>query len=149
MVELGVPGLDYGEALLPLDCLVYSVHCTVSTSDIHVHWASKETCHFFRARLTLIQSIKMNHIWTQIHYSYPYQAHLKKHRFAWVKKEKNVVKSQEVIFTKSLKLLASRAGSLPQTKTSTAFAFITHHWNWMNLVKMSCLLNDYTVGLHH
>ena len=35
----------------------------------------------------------MNHIWTQINYSTPYQAHLKTQRFAYVKMEKNVVKS--------------------------------------------------------
>ena len=33
---------------------------------INLHWASKETYHFFRVSLTEIQSIKMNHIWTQI-----------------------------------------------------------------------------------
>ena len=30
------------------------------------YWASKETYHFFRVTLTKIQSINMNHIWTQI-----------------------------------------------------------------------------------
>ena len=40
---------------------------------------------------------------------------------AWVKKEKNVVKLQEVDFQKSTqKLLASRAGSSPQTKAGMA-----------------------------
>ena len=42
-----------------------------------IHWASKETYHFFRATCTKIQSIKMNHIWTQISYSTPYWAYLK------------------------------------------------------------------------
>ena len=52
-----------------------------------IHWASKETYHFFRATLTKTQSIKMNHISTQFSYSTPYQAHFKKQTFGWVKKE--------------------------------------------------------------
>ena len=32
----------------------------------NIHWASKETYHFFRVSPTEIQSINMNHIWTQI-----------------------------------------------------------------------------------
>ena len=84
------------------------IHITVE-----LHWASKETYHFFRATLTKIHCIKINHIWTQISYSYPYLAHLKKKkRFAWVKKETNAVKSQEVSFPNSQKLFASRPGSL-------------------------------------
>ena len=43
-----------------------------------IHWASKETDHFFRATLTKIRSIKINHNWAQISYSTPYQAHLKR-----------------------------------------------------------------------
>ena len=35
----------------------------------HLHWASKETYHFFRATLTKIHSIKINHIWTQISFN--------------------------------------------------------------------------------
>ena len=30
-----------------------------------IHWASKETCHFFRSTLTKIHAIKITHIWTQ------------------------------------------------------------------------------------
>ena len=33
---------------------------------IYVHWASKETYHFFRVTFTEIHCIKMIHIWTQI-----------------------------------------------------------------------------------
>ena len=43
----------------------------------NIHWASKETYHFFRATLTKIHYIKINHIETQISYSSPYEAHLK------------------------------------------------------------------------
>ena len=33
---------------------------------VELHWASKETYHIFRVTLTKIQSININHIWTQI-----------------------------------------------------------------------------------
>ena len=58
----------------------------------YIHWASKETYHFFRAMLTKIHHIKMNYIWTQISYtcSSPHEAHLENKRVAFVKKEKNV-----------------------------------------------------------
>ena len=68
--------------------------------DLHIHWASKETYHFFRAMLTKIHRIKMNHIWTQISYGSPHDAHLKNKMVAFVKKEKNAVKLQNVIFSK-------------------------------------------------
>ena len=44
---------------------------------LHLHWASKETYHFFRGTLTKIRRIKLNHIWAQISFNTPYQAHLK------------------------------------------------------------------------
>ena len=34
-----------------------------------IHWASKETYHFFRVTLTKIHSIKINHIWTKISFN--------------------------------------------------------------------------------
>ena len=37
--------------------------------EMEIHWASKETYHFFRATLTKIHSIKINHIWTQISFN--------------------------------------------------------------------------------
>ena len=70
-----------------------------------LYWASKETYHFFRATLTKIHHIKINHIWTQISYNSPREAHLKNQRIAFVKKEKNPVKSPRLIFQKSQKLL--------------------------------------------
>ena len=62
----------------------------------------------------------MNHTLTQFSYSSStsYQAHLKKKMFAWVKKEWNGVKSQDVTFQKSQKLLVSRPRSSAQTKAS-------------------------------
>ena len=47
--------------------------------------------------LTRIHHIKIN-IWTLVSYSTLYEAHLKNQRVAFVKKEKNVVESQKVIF---------------------------------------------------
>ena len=44
--------------------------------------------HFFRATLTKIHRIKINHIWTQIIYSSPHEAHLRNKRVAFVKKGK-------------------------------------------------------------
>ena len=55
----------------------------------------------------------MNHIWTQISYSSPIEAHLKNQRVVFVKKEKNAVKSQQVIFQKSQKLLAENLHKRP------------------------------------
>ena len=34
-----------------------------------LHWASKETYHFFRVTFTEIHCIKINHIWTQISFN--------------------------------------------------------------------------------
>ena len=42
------------------------------------------------------------------------------------------MKSQEVNFQKSQKLLASRAGSSKQTKAAVDSVYVTRHWNWMN-----------------
>ena len=36
-------------------------HCTYT----YIHWASKETYHFFKATLTKIYDIRINKIWTQ------------------------------------------------------------------------------------
>ena len=38
---------------------------------LHIHWASKETYHFFKATLTKIHAIKINNIWTQISFNTP------------------------------------------------------------------------------
>ena len=68
---------------------------------------------FFRATLAKIHRIKINHIWTQISYSSLHEAHLKYQRFTFVKKEKNAVKLQKVIFQKSQKLLADNLQERP------------------------------------
>ena len=51
--------------------------------------------HFSRAALTKIHNIQINHIWTQISYSSPYEAH------DFVQEEKSAVNLQKVIFQKS------------------------------------------------
>ena len=45
--------------------------------------------------------------------------------------EKNAIKSQEVNFQKSQKLLASRAGSSEQTKAGTAFTSPAIEIEWI------------------
>ena len=51
-------------------------------------YTERQTKHcFFRATLTEIQSIKMNHNWSRISNSTPYQAHLQKKKILRVKKE--------------------------------------------------------------
>ena len=73
------------------------IHSTCSD----VHWASKETYHFFKATHIKIQSIKMNHNWAQISSSTPYQActSQKTNVSSSKKKKKSKIrwKSQEVI----------------------------------------------------
>ena len=49
-----------------------------SVNRIDIHWASKETYHFFKATLSKIHCIKMNHIWTQINCINSCYAHQKK-----------------------------------------------------------------------
>ena len=39
--------------------------------EMFIHWASKGTYHFFRAKLTKIHAIKNNHIWAQISFNTP------------------------------------------------------------------------------
>ena len=71
----------------------------------YVHWASKETYHFFRVTLTKIHSIKINHIWTQISFN----TISEKHKIFSLQKGENTVWSRNVIFRKSQKLHTERA----------------------------------------
>ena len=89
-----------------------------------VHWASKETYHFFRTTLTKILSIKMNH-WTQISLSTSknkWLFGLKKAKIQW-----NHKRSLKKI-TKSARLLS---WEFPTDKSKYS-GYITRHWNWMN-----------------
>ena len=72
----------------PLYTVTNSIMFHIVLCFTNIHWASKETYHFFRATRTKIQSIKINHIWTQISYSSRHKAHLKNQRVAFAKKEK-------------------------------------------------------------
>ena len=58
---------------------------------IYIHWASKETYHFFRATLTKIHSIKINHIWTQISFT------------ALILLNKNIRNTQDILASKRRK----------------------------------------------
>ena len=77
----------------------YEVCMGVTGSTLNV----KRTYLFFRATLTKIYLIKMNHIWTQISYSSPHEAHLEKknQRVAFVKKEKMRWNGKRSIFTET------------------------------------------------
>ena len=55
----------------------------------------------------------MNHIWTQISYSSPHEAHLKNQRVGFVKQEEKLVKLQKVTLKKSQKLLADNLHERP------------------------------------
>ena len=90
---------------------------------IIIPWASKETYHFFRVTLTKIHLIKMNHIWTQISFSFPHEAHLKNQRVAFVKKEKNVVKLLFFKHHRNCSLRTSTKGRLFRTFNSYSFNF--------------------------
>ena len=78
-----------------------------------VNWASKETYHFFRAMLTKIYCIKINHIQTQISYTSPDDAHVTNLKITFAIKEKNVMKLLKVTFQKSQKLLAENLRERP------------------------------------
>ena len=88
--------------------------------EIQLHRVSKETYYFFRATLTRIHCIIINHIWTQIsyRYSFPYEAHLKNQRVAFAKKKKYAMKLQKVIFLKSQKLLTENLYERPPIQKS-------------------------------
>ena len=64
----------------------------------NVHWASKETYHFFRTTLTKSHCIKINNIWTQISFNTPYKEYLKKTRFSRVKKERTRLNHERSFF---------------------------------------------------
>ena len=71
-------------------CISLSMVHTLLHSNVMsvLHTEHQKKHHFFRATLTKIH-IKINHIWTQITYSSPYEAHLKNKITAFVKREKN------------------------------------------------------------
>ena len=90
---------------------------------ILIHWASKETYitsseyHSLKSKAStwIIFGHRLGKFILNKH------MYLKKQKFTSIKEEITAMKSQEVNFQKSQKLLASRAGSSKQTKAGTAF----------------------------
>ena len=64
-----------------------SIFSTIS--DIHIHWASKETYHFFK-KSTKIHAIKINNIWTQTSFN--------------ILLNKNIWKTQDFLASKRKKM---------------------------------------------
>ena len=90
-----------------------------------IHWASKETYHFFRLCHSLKSKASTWIIFGHRLGKFILNKHIKKIKFTSIKEEINAMKWQEVNFQKSQKLLASRAGS-------RYGVYVTRHWNWMN-----------------
>ena len=86
----------------------------------------KKTYHFFRATLTKIYSIKINHIWTQISYSFPHEAHLKTSNGCFCQKEKKCCEIAIRHFLKSQKLLAEDLPERPPIQ-NIQWLFIRFH----------------------
>ena len=88
----------------------------------NIHWASEGLITSSEGRLLKSTSSKLiiKIIWISISYSSPYEAHLKNPKFAFVKKEKKAVKSQEIIFQnhRNCSLRTSRKGRLFRTFNS-------------------------------
>ena len=58
--------------IIPEENLLITYHINLHThayTHSYLHWASKQTYHFFRAMFTEIHWIKINHIWTQINFN--------------------------------------------------------------------------------
>ena len=95
---------------------------------LELHWASNETYQFFRATLTKILSIKMNHIWTQFSYIYSYLAKLKEKGLLESKRRKMRWNRKRSFSKKSQKVLASPASWEFPADKSTYGGYITRHW---------------------
>ena len=86
---------------------------------------------FFRATLTKILRIKINHIWTQISYSSPHQAHLRTKGCLCQKGRKKVVRSKSFFF-KTHRNGSSHRFTICQTQ-KRVHDYITHYENEINL----------------
>ena len=89
----------------------------LSSWSTFIHWASREAYHFFRAALAKFQSIKMNHIWTQISYIYLYFSTSKKQnkgllyskrRNMWWNRKRSVFKNHRNCWSPGLGVLRRR-----------------------------------------
>ena len=103
------------------NCCTFFSSPTPLITQKKVNWGSKETYHFFRATFTEIHCIKMIQIWTLGKFVLNIKAHVKKQKFNSINEEINGMKSQEVIFQQSQKLLACRAGSSDETIARRVF----------------------------
>ena len=105
---------------------IASLHATdspitnVSLLSSNIHWASKETYHFFRVTLTKIHSIKLDHNWTKLQYFL----------LLSIFENANVCLSQkgEKCGEKAAWFLSSEIA----TDKSQYGCYISHQWNWMN-----------------
>ena len=88
-----------------------------------IHWASKETYHFFSTTLTKIHCLKINNIWRQISFNTPWKEYLKNTIFSRGQKGENAVKSRKVIFRKSQKLLTERAPQRQPIQKFNSYSF--------------------------
>ena len=90
-----------------------------------IHWASKETYHFFRATLTKIHFIKISNIWAQISFNIPSWEYLKNTRFSRIKKERTWLNHERPFFENHRNCSPSElhGGSLFRTFNSYSFNF--------------------------
>ena len=90
----------------------------------------------------------MNHILTQISYNrFPYYAHLKKRRFAWVKRKKcgEIARGCFSKITETARLLGWEFAA----DKSRYSGYITLHWNWINsywMLWIGCLRGAHSVS---
>ena len=83
-----------------------------------IHWASKETYHFFRAMLTKIYAIKINYIWTQISFNKTQDLLTSKMRKMWLNHERSFFENRRNCSPSEL-----HGGGLFRTFNSYSFNF--------------------------
>ena len=91
-----------------------------------MHWASKETYHFFRATFTKIHYIKINNIWTQISFRILLDKNIwKTQDFSLVEKERTRLNHERSFFENRRNCSPSElhGGSLFKTFNSYSFNF--------------------------
>ena len=77
---------------------VFGLFLVAGLKPSQIHWASKDTYHFNKATLNAAKWMIFRHrLATDTYFYFKHIWRKKKVKFAWVKKEKNAVKSQEVI----------------------------------------------------
>ena len=96
----------------------------------NVHWASKETYHFFRVTLTKIHAVNMNNIWTLI-MQICQQAHPKKTKVYISQRGDKCDEITRCQFQK-IKETARLSGWEFEADKSRYGVYVTCYWNWMN-----------------